>query len=312
MRVVFMGSPAFAVPSLEAVARAYCVVGVVTQPDRPAGRGRALTPPAVKAAALRLGLDVLQPERLRAPDATQAVAAWAPDVILVAAYGQILRAEVLSLPRHGCVNVHASLLPRWRGAAPIQAALRAGDATTGITIMRMDAGMDTGGILAQASLPIEPDDTAESLSARLAPLGASLLLQALPAYFEGRLAPLPQQESLATLAPLLKKEDGRLDFTRPAAELERQVRAFHPWPGTFLEWNGNRLGVLRARIVEEYSAPIASLTRHGAYPAVGTADGLLLLELVHPAGRQPIAGDAFLRGTPAFADAHLGPTTRTP
>jgi methionyl-tRNA formyltransferase len=305
MRVVFMGSPPFAVPSLEALAGAYQVVGVVTQPDRPAGRGRTLTSPAVKQVAVRLGLPTLQPERLRAPDATRAVAAWAPDIIVVAAYGQILRAEVLALPRHGCVNVHASLLPRWRGAAPVQAALRAGDAVTGITIMQMDAGMDTGGILAQAPLRIQSDDTGGSLAGRLAPLCATLLLETLPGYLNGEIGPTPQDESQATLAPLLKKEDGRLDFSRSALELEWQVRAYHPWPGTFLEWDGHRLGVLRARVTEAAEAPVGVITQHGAYPAVGTASGLLVLETVHPAGRHPIAGDAFLRGTPAFAQARV-------
>lgn len=307
MRVVFMGSPPFAVPSLEALAAAYSVVGVVTQPDRPAGRGRALTPPAVKQAALRLGMPVLQPERLRTPEATRAVAEWQPDLIIVAAYGQILRPEVLALPSHGCLNVHASLLPRWRGATPIQAALSAGDPVTGITILKMDAGMDTGDILAQASLPIEPLDTGESLAARLAPLGATLLVETLPRYLNGEIVPTPQDSSQATLAPLLKKEDGRLDFSKTAVELERKVRAYHPWPGTFLEWDQGRLGVLRARVAETGDAPVGEITLLGRYPAVGTARGLLVLETVRPAGRQPVAGDAFLRGTPAFAAARLAP-----
>ena len=305
--MVFMGSPAFAVPTLQGLAEAYPVVGVVTQPDRPAGRGRVLTPPPVKETAGRLGIPVLQPERLRTPEATRALAGWAPDIIIVAAYGQILRSEILALPQHGCVNVHASLLPRWRGAAPIQAALRAGDPVTGITIMKMDAGMDTGGILAQASLSIEADDTSESLADRLAPLGASLLLDTLPRYLRGDLRPVPQDGSLVTQAPLLKKEDGRLDFSRCAIELERQVRAYQPWPGTFLEWEGRRLGVLRAGVTEAGGAAIGTVTRHGSYPAIGTGRGLLVLELVHPAGRQPVPGDAFLRGTPAFAGARLAP-----
>jgi methionyl-tRNA formyltransferase len=305
MRVVFMGSPAFAVPSLQALAEAHQVVGVVTQPDRPAGRGRALTSPAVKEAARSLGIPAIQPERLRTPDATRSVSEWAPDVIIVAAYGQILRNEILSLPRHGCLNVHASLLPRWRGAAPIQAALRAGDPVTGITIMKMDAGMDTGGILAQAPLPVEAADTGASLTARLAPLGASLLLDTLAGYLRGDLIPAPQDESRATPAPLLKKEDGRLDFSMTAAELERQVRAYDPWPGTFLEWDGRRLAVLRAGVSDASEAAIGAVTQRGAYPAIGTAHGLLVLERVRPAGRQPVSGDAFLRGTPAFANARV-------
>ena len=305
MRVVFMGSPAFAVPTLRALSEAYQVVGAVTQPDRPAGRGRALTPPPVKEAASSFGIPVIQPERLRTPEATHDVAAWAPDVIVVAAYGQILRGEILSLPRHGCVNVHASLLPRWRGASPVQAALRAGDPVTGITIMKMDAGMDTGGILAQGSLPILSDDTGTSLTDRLAPLGAALLVDTLPGYLRGEIMAVPQDSARVTMAPLLTKEDGRLSFSLSAAELERQIRAFDPWPGTFLEWDGGRLAVLSADVSYESDTAAGSVTRVGAYPAIGTAQGLLILKRVHPAGRQPVSGDAFLRGTPAFARARV-------
>lgn len=305
MRLVFMGSPDFSVPSLRALASAYQVVGVVTQPDRPAGRGRALTPPPVKVAALNLGLSVFQPVRLRAPEATQVVAEWSPDLIVVAAYGQILRDSILNLPQHGCLNVHASLLPRWRGASPVQAALRAGDSVTGITIMRMDAGMDTGAILAQAPMPVGDSDTGGSLTARLAPLGASLLLETLPGYLEGNIASAPQDEALVTLAPLLTKEDGRLDFLHRAVELERQIRAYDPWPGTFLEWHGRRIGVLRARAASSAEVPAGRLTQLGGIPAVGTSEGVLVLEMVRPAGRQAVSGEAFLRGAPAFADSHL-------
>jgi len=307
MRLVFMGSPEFAVPSLQALARIHQVVGVVSQPDRPAGRGRTLTPPAVKVAALGLGLTVFQPARLRDLDATERLVAWAPDLIVVAAFGQILRQPVLDLPRFGCLNVHASLLPRWRGASPVQAALRAGDPTTGITIMRMDAGMDTGAVLAQASLPVEDSDTGGTLTARLAPLGASLLIENLPAYFEGDLSPMLQDERLTTLAPLLKKDDGRLDFTLGAAELERQIRAFDPWPGTFLDWQGRRIGILRARAVRAPHLPVGGLAEVAGFPAVGTSEGALVLEVLLPSGRRAIPGDAFLRGAPAFATGQLSP-----
>jgi methionyl-tRNA formyltransferase len=310
MRIVFMGSPTFAVPILRALSRSYEVVGVVTQPDRPAGRGRSLAPPPVKQVSAELGIPFIQPERLRAPDATHSVADWAPDAIVVAAYGQILRQEILGLPRYGCINVHASLLPRWRGAAPIQAALRAGDPVTGITIMKMDVGMDTGAVLAQASLSIATDDTAASLTARLAPLGASLLLDTLPAYAKGDLGPVAQDDAQATLAPLLKKEDGRLDFSLTAIELERQVRAYDPWPGTFLEWGNRRLAVLGARVSEAPGTPVGAVTRVRGYPAVGTARGVLVLTRVHPAGRQPVSGDAYLRGAPAFANARVSTSSR--
>jgi len=307
MRLVFMGSPDFSVPSLRALAQAHEVIGVVTQPDRPAGRGRALTPPPVKVAALSMGLPVFQPHRLRATDATQVVWDWSPDLIVVAAFGQILREPILDLPRFGCLNVHASLLPRWRGASPVQAALRAGDSTTGITIMKMDPGMDTGAILAQASLPVEDSDTGGTLTARLAPLGASLLIETLPVYLEAGLTPTLQDESLVTLAPLLKKVDGRLDFGQRAAELERQIRAFDPWPGTFLEWQGRRIGILRGRAVSSLHLPIGELAELAGFPAVGTCEGALVLEVLRPSGRQAIPGDAFLRGTPAFASGKLSP-----
>jgi len=305
MRVVFMGSPEFSVPSLQVLARAHLVVGVVTQPDRPAGRGRALTPPPVKAAALALGLHVFQPARLRAADATQVLADWAPDLIVVAAFGQILRESILGLPRFGCLNVHASLLPRWRGASPIQAAVRAGDSVTGITIMQMDAGMDTGAILAQTSVPIDDTDTGGTLTARLAPLGAGLLIETLPAFLEGKITPAPQDEALVTLAPPLKKEDGRLNFNLRAEELERQIRAYDPWPGTFLEWEARRIAVLRGRAASAPGIAAGGLTRLGVMPAVGTSDGALVLELVRPAGRQTISGEDFLRGAPAFADGRV-------
>ena len=305
MRVVFLGSPDFALPTLEALASRFTLVGVLTQPDRPAGRGRTLASPPVKQAALRLGLPVLQPPRLRAPEATGALAEMHPDLIVVAAYGQILRAEVLELPPHGCINVHASLLPRWRGASPVPAAIRAGDLETGVTIMRMDAGMDTGPVLAQQAMPLAPSDTGGSLSARLARLGASLLLETLPTYLAGTLDPVPQDEGQATYAPLLRKEDGRLDFSRPAVELERQVRAYDPWPGSFLEWDGRRLALLRASVSDAPGADIGAVTRRGLFPAIGTVRGLLVLDLVQPAGRRPVAGDAFLRGTPDFANARV-------
>jgi len=307
MRVVFLGSPDFALPTLEALASRYALVGVLTQPDRPAGRGRVLASPPVKQAALRLGVPILQPPRLRAPEATAALAAWNPDLIVVAAFGQILRAEVLDLPTHGCLNVHASLLPRWRGASPVPAAIRAGDPETGVTLMRMDIGMDTGPVLAHKATPISPSDTGGSLLARLAEIGALLLVETLPAYLAGTLEPVPQVEGRATYAPLLRKEDGRLNFSHPAEELERQVRAYDPWPGTFLEWDDRRLAVLRASASDAPGVGIGECTRLGGFPAIGTSRGLLVLDTVQPAGRQPVSGDAFLRGAPAFATTRITP-----
>lgn len=290
-----MGSPDFALPTLAALEKHYSVAGVVTQPDRPAGRGRVLTPPPVKQLAMQLGIEVIQPLRLREPEAQEKLKAWAPDVIVVAAFGQILRQAVLELPPHGCVNVHASFLPRWRGAAPIQAAIYHGDAETGVTIMRMDAGIDTGAILRQRAMPVLPLDTAGSLSDRLAADGARLLIETLPDYLAGKITPRPQEEERATYAPMLSKEQGALDFSRPAIELERQVRAFLPWPGAYTHFQGENLKVLRAH-VETGAAKAGQRAVRANLPAIGTAAGWLVLEVVQPAGKRAMAGDVFLRG----------------
>jgi methionyl-tRNA formyltransferase len=303
-RIVFMGSPEFALPTLKKLAEHYSVVGVVTQPDRPAGRGREMKPPPVKLLAKSLGLPVIQPLRLRAPEALEQLRAWAPDLIVVAAFGQILRQEVLDLPPHGCLNVHASLLPRWRGAAPINAAILHGDEQTGVTIMRMDAGLDTGPILSQRAIPIEPEDTAATLGEKLARLGADLLIEILPSYLEGELLPQPQDETSATYAPMLKKENGWLDFRRPAEMLARQVRAYHPWPGTFYDgWPGGHLKVLRAHSIPEAALQPKSGERaiyHGL-PAVRASDGWLVLEEVQPAGKKAMSGKTFLLGARNWA-----------
>jgi methionyl-tRNA formyltransferase len=300
-----MGSPEFAAPVLQALARVYPVVGVVTQPDRPAGRGRELNAPAVKLAAQALGVEVMQPARLRNPEAMAQLRAWAPELIVVAAFGQILRPEALDLPRFGCINVHASLLPRWRGAAPINAAILHGDAETGVTIMRMDPGMDTGPMLSQRAIPIAPDDTTLSLGAKLSTLGADLLMQTLPAYLSGALQPIVQDEALVTFAPMLKKEDGALDCSQPAEALERQVRAFIPWPGTSLAWEGGTLKIARARAMVGAGDGMEPGARaiYDGLPALRAADGLLLLEEVQPAGKKAMPGRSFLLGARSWANS---------
>ena len=290
-----MGSPDFALSTLQALHQNYPVVGVVTQPDRPTGRGRELKPPPVKTLALDLGIPVIQPEKLRQSDAMEQLRAWSPDVIVVAAFGQILKQDILGLPRFGCINVHASLLPRWRGAAPINAAILHGDEETGITIMKMDAGLDTGPILSQRSVRIQPDETAGSLFGTLSTLGAELLLDTLPDYFSGEIKPRPQPGEGATYAPMLKKEEGLLDFSSPALVLERKVRAFNPWPGTFFEWYGGRLKVHRASVSPGKKREGEQLVYDGL-PAVGTSDGLLILEEVQPAGKKRMPGKSFLAG----------------
>ncbi len=297
LKVVFMGSPDFALPSLRRVAGAYDVVGVVTQPDRASGRGRELKAPPVKTLALELGIPVIQPEKLRQPEAMEQLRAWAPDLIVVTAFGQLLRPDVLNLPRFGCINVHGSLLPRWRGAAPIQAAILAGDDEIGVTIMKMDVGLDTGPMLAKQSIRLTPDMTAGAAFEALSTLGADLLLATLPDYLSGKLAPTPQPDEGATYAPMLKKEDGHLDFARTAAELERRVRAMNPWPGAWFEWNGSPFKVMRAAVggAGPRAASGTRLTVEGR-PAVMCADAALVLEEVQPAGKKVMPGKSFLAG----------------
>jgi methionyl-tRNA formyltransferase len=297
IRVVFMGSPEFALPSLHGLIKYYDVAGVVTQPDRVSGRGRELKAPPVKSLAIELNIPLLQPEKIRAPEAIAQLQSWKPDLIVVAAFGQILKKEVLDLPRYGCINVHASLLPRWRGAAPINAAILAGDEETGVTIMKMDVGLDTGPILSKKSIRLKPDDTTGSVIESLSHLGADLLIETLPDYFSGKLTPQPQPEEAVTFAPMLKKADGRLDFTHPAEELERRVRAFNPWPGAWLEWNGNLLKVARARVISVHAPNVGARFSVEGNPAVMTAKGALVLEEVLPAGRKIMPGKSFLAGT---------------
>lgn len=291
-----MGSPEFALPVLRALVEHYQVVGVVTQPDQPAGRGQQLRPPPVKITAEELNIPFIQPARLRDAWAMEQLKQWNPECIVVAAFGQILKPEVLELPPYGCVNVHASLLPRWRGASPIQAAIFHGDAVTGVTIVRMDPGLDTGPILSQRSLPIASQDTAATLGAKLSLLGADLLIETLPGYFNGTIYPQEQDSSSATYIKMLKKEDGRLDFTRTAVELERQVRAYTPWPGSFFPWQGQPLKVTRAHVEVSTCCAPGVCGINGKLPQVGTALGSLVLDEVQPAGKKPMPGEVFLRG----------------
>ena len=295
MKIVFMGSPDFAVPALLQLARTYPVCGVVTQPDRPSGRGMTLTSPPVKMAALELGLPVIQPEKLRAPDAFQQLQDWAPDLIVVSAFGQLLRQNVLDLPRYGCVNIHASLLPRHRGAAPIQAAILAGDTETGITIMKMDAGLDTGPMLRQRAISIGVEDTGGSLFEKLSTLGGELLLGTLPGYLAGEILPQPQPLEGMTYFGMIKKEDGRLDFNLPALVLERKVRAFSPWPGTYVVWNGGPLKVHRAHVKSGQAQPGQRLVVDGL-PALGTVEGVIVFDELQPSGKKSMPGKAFMLG----------------
>lgn len=296
-RVVFMGSPAFAVRSLRALVGAgYDVAGVVTQPDRPAGRGGKLAPPEVKRAALELGLPVLQPETFKDEGARDALRALAPEVLVVAAYGKILPGAVLAIPRRGPVNVHASLLPRWRGASPIAAAILAGDRETGVSIMEMARKMDAGAVITQARTPIAPGDTTGSLEARLAELGASLLVDTLPGWIAGTTAATEQDESLVTYCGLVKKEDGRLRADMTVDEAERAVRAYDPWPGAAIEYRGERLAVWAAHVEEGGAMPVGSMTSVSKRPAVAFRGGWLVLDAVQRTGAGRITGEQFLNG----------------
>ena len=308
LRVVFAGTPSFAVPSLRALAAAPGVeiVAVCTQPDRPAGRGRRPRPSAVKEAAAELGLPVRQPESLRAPEAVGALAALAPDLMVVVAYGLILPPAVLALPRLGCVNVHASLLPRWRGAAPVQWAILAGDRETGVCLMRMDEGLDTGPVLACTRTAIGPRETAGELEARLADLGAGLLARSLPRLAAGALEAVPQDGAAATYAPKIAKADAELDWRLPAAELDRRVRAFHPRPVAWTRLDGEPLRVWRA---EPLAAPAGAepgvVVAASGHPEVACGEGRLRLLEVQPAGGRRMDAAAFARGR-ALAGRRLG------
>ncbi|MEJ2486224.1 MAG: methionyl-tRNA formyltransferase [Anaerolineales bacterium] len=295
-RVIFMGSPEFALPSLRALHLHTNLVGVVTQPDRQAGRGRKLTPPPVKKLANDLGVEVFQPKTLRTEDAYTKLRQWAPDVIVVAAFGQILRENILNLPPHGCINVHASLLPRWRGAAPINAAILHGDNETGITIMKMDPGLDTGPILTKRAIPITKIDTAGSLSEKLAQLGSKLLIETLPKYISGEISPTPQPNQESTYAPMLSKKDGELDFNQSAEFLSRKVRAFDPWPGTYTYWKGQPLKIISSLSIDQTLGIPGSRTIYEGLPAISTQDGTLVIQYLQPAGKKQMSGGVFLNG----------------
>ncbi|MCP4140850.1 MAG: methionyl-tRNA formyltransferase [Chloroflexi bacterium] len=295
-RIVFMGSPDFAAIALKRLAQDFNVVGVVSQPDRRGGRGKKLISPPVKILADELEIPTIQSHRIRDDDAMDELRRFAPDLIVVAAYGQILRPNLLELPRYGCINIHGSLLPRWRGAAPIQASILHGDAETGITIMLMDEGIDTGDMLSKRAIPIANDDTAGTLFDKLAPLGAELLVETLPKYLSGEITPQSQPAEGSTYAKMLKKADGLLNFSKTATELERQVRAFSPWPGTFFEWNEKPLKVHRAHVDGQKSPGIGSKLKVKGVPAVGTAEGVLVLDQVQPAGKKRMDGKSFLAG----------------
>lgn len=305
-RLVFMGSPEFSAYILASLAKHYSISGVFTQPDRESGRGKLLTPPPVKIIASQLNIPVFQPAKLKTPEAFEELKQLEPDVIIVAAYGQILRQNVLDLPPYGCINVHASYLPRWRGAAPIQAAILSGDEYTGVSIMKMDAGIDTGPVLAKIKVSIDAMETAKTLEKKLAAVGSELLIKTLPPYLEGKITPVDQPATGSTYAGMLKKQDGLLDFSKPALEIERQVRAYDDWPGTFMVVHGQILKIRKVVVVEEQHGQAGIRGIIAGKPVVGTSRGSLILEEVQPAGKKWMSGQDYLRGNQKdwFSDQH--------
>ena len=335
MRLVFMGTPGFAVPTLEGLLNSgHDLVAVYTQPDRPVGRGRQLAPLPVKKVALEHGLMVLQPDSLRERSEVERLAGLQPGVVVVAAFGQLLPRELLSIPPFGCLNVHPSLLPKFRGASPIATAILEGE-ETGATIMLMDEGMDTGPVLAQRSVSIEPEDTTESLAAKLARIGAELLLQTLPRWLAGELTPLPQDKERATYTRTITKEDGELDWHLSAVELWRRVRAFYPWPGCYTRWQGKLLKILEAVPLPQEAkreigmvAEVGRLERErgvearrieegevvvlkpGEVPSnvafgIQTGEGILGIVRVQLEGKRAMSSAEFLRGQKNFEGALL-------
>mgnify|MGYP001817162654 FL=1 len=299
MRSIFFGSPAFAVPCLDALHEISDVAAVISQPDRPAGRGLAMRPPAVKTRALELGLEVWQPTKVRTDEFSEKLRALGVDVAVVVAYGRILPVAVLEAPRMGCVNVHASLLPRWRGAAPIQWAIARGDQQTGVTLMQMDEGMDTGPILATSSTRIERDDDAATLGERLSKMGAALLRDELPRYVAGELTPQAQDDEYATMAPLLDKEHGRIDWDKPSDAVHNQIRGMNPWPGAHT--------VLGDRHIKVHRSVASTLDPEGALPGQvialdpegileACADGTLEIQEIQESGRRRVAARDFISG----------------
>jgi len=317
-RIVFMGTPEFAVPSLQALLdadpdRVGRVVGVVTQPDRPKGRGQHLAPPPIKLLAQQAGLPILQPVKMKDPDFLDGLRGWAPDVIAVTAFGRILPPAVLDLPPMGCVNVHGSLLPKYRGAAPIQWAVINGETETGITTMLMDPGLDTGPMLLRETVPIHPTDTAGDLATRLAPLGGRLLTETIAGLKNGRLRPIPQDHAQATLAPLLKKEDGVLNWMDAASALANRIRGLTPWPGAYTYHGEERWQIWQAQAApvgcaEAAPGTILEVTKEGL--RIATGNGSLLIQDIQPASGKRLSIQQYLSGHPVAVGALLTPSPR--
>lgn len=308
MRVVFMGTPEFAVPTLQHLVNSeHSVVGVVCQPDRPSGRGKKIQFGPVKTFAVSQNFPLVQPEKMKAAEFLDTLRSWNPDVIVVAAFGRILPQAILDLPPKGCLNVHGSLLPKYRGAAPIQWAVINGESETGVTIMVMDAGLDTGDILEQAVIPISEDDTAGDVASRMAEIGGGLLVSTLKRWMDGTGQPQPQNESQSTLAPILKKEDGLLDWSQSASTLVNRIRGLSPWPGGYTFVEGERWGIWKVQVEEDDGNSAVSLEKASNVPGtiigvtrqgiqVQTGHGLLRLIEIQPANKKRMAVAQYVAG----------------
>ena len=306
-RIVFMGTPEFAVPILETLVKHYSVVAVYTRTDKPAGRGKQIVESPVKAFARMHNLRLEQPRTLRNGSEHNLLRAYEPDLLVAAAYGMILPQAVLEIPRFGCINTHASLLPRWRGASPIPYAILSGDRETGITLMQIDPGLDTGPVLASRAIPIAPDDTTGSLTEKLATVGASLLLETLPAYLDGKITPTPQDNAKATMTRLVAKEDGHIKWDRSAVYIEQMVRAYQPWPGAYTTYNGELLKIVRAAVLPHDAPGIpGTVLQIGKDIGVATGKDILLLRQVQLAGKREHSAGEFARGQRDFVGSHLG------
>ncbi|MBI3743370.1 MAG: methionyl-tRNA formyltransferase [Chloroflexi bacterium] len=309
-RIVFMGTPDFALPALERLAAGpYDLVAVYTQPDRPSGRGRQLAETPVKRWALEHKVDVHTPLSFRKPDVLEELRALRPDVLVVAAYGRLLPPPVLAVAPRGAVNIHPSLLPRYRGPSPVTAAILVGDVRTGATIMLLDEGMDSGPILSQIEMPIGAEDTTGTLTAKLALAGADLLMQTLPRWLDGQITPRPQDAARAIICAKVEKEHGRIDWSRQALEIERAVRAYQPWPGAYTQWQGKQIKVLRATAATGSGVP-GSVSIVDAKPekaiAIATGSGTLFVAEVQLEGKRPMRASEFLAGHQAIVGATLG------
>lgn len=309
MRIIFMGTPDFAVGTLEALAAAgHEVVLAVTQPDKPQGRKQILVAPPVKATAEKLGISVFQPKRVREPEALEVLRGYEPELIVVAAFGQILPKELLDLPKYGCINVHASLLPKYRGAAPIQWAILNGDAVTGVTIMRMDVGLDTGDMIAKAEVAISPEDTGGTLFDRLAKTGAKLCVDTIPSIVDGSAVYTPQDEQAATKVGQISKKDGRINFTRSAHAIECQIRGLDPWPSAYTSLGGKTLKLWAAQVSDRQTDALPGtvvLVEKDRF-GVQTGDGVLICTQVQLEGKKRMSAADFLRGNALEAGSRLG------